>query len=239
MTLKKKRYKPFYKKLIRLRKNINFSKKVYTNFNRKKWKPLLKFLIRQSYRRKQKYRIYDHFNFFIPIYSKFYKKKYLFSLLSKQRFNYFYGVLKRKYIKSLIRLSKKLIKNNNVSSTRFFIQCLENRIDSILYRSYFANSIREARLIIKHKHIYINNQVVRSIKHLVKPGDFITISSSYKHKIIENIKKSYFWPLPPDYLYINYKLLTITFLDNLKQNKFLTHFPFYTDLNSVINYYKR
>ena len=131
MTLKKKRYKPFYKKLIRLRKNINFSKKVYTNFNRKKWKPLLKFLIRQSYRRKQKYRIYDHFNFFIPIYSKFYKKKYLFSLLSKQRFNYFYGVLKRKYIKSLIRLSKKQVKNKNVSRNIYFIQCLENRIDSI------------------------------------------------------------------------------------------------------------
>ncbi len=236
--IKKRRYKPIYKKLIRLRKNINYNKKILTNFNKKKWKPLLTFLLRQSYRRKNKFKMFDQLNNFISRFSKFHNKKYLFNLLSKQRFNFFYGGLRNKNVKSLILLSKKLSKNNKLPLNRVFISLFENRLDTILYRAHFVKTIREARVLIKHKHVYINDCIVTTIKHYVKPGDSITISSGYRKHIIKNLKDTSLFPIPPNYLHINFKLLNITLLNNLYSNKFLSHFPFWLDIKSVIHYYK-
>jgi ribosomal protein S4 len=236
--IKKRRYKPIYKKLVRLRKNVNYNNKILTNFNRKKWKPLLTFLFRQSLRRKYRFRIFDQFNNFISRFFKFRNKKYLFNLLSKQRFNYFYGGIRRNTVKSIIILSKKLSKKQKLPLNRVFISLLENRLDTILYRAHFVKSIREARLLIKHKHVFINSNIVITNKHIVRPGDSITISETYKKYVIQNLKESTLWPIPPNYLYINFKLLNIVLLNNLYSNKFLSHFPFWLDINSVIHYYK-
>jgi len=44
MKIKRSRYKPLYKKFIRLRKNIQNRKKILTSFKSKKWYNLVSFL---------------------------------------------------------------------------------------------------------------------------------------------------------------------------------------------------
>ena len=56
MLKKNPRYKPLYKKFIRLRKNIQNKEKINkTNFNKKKWTSLINFLNKQSNRKKKKF----------------------------------------------------------------------------------------------------------------------------------------------------------------------------------------
>merc|ERR1712071_29981 len=72
------RYKPLYKKFIRLRKNVQNKKKFLFGFKKKKWKPLLLFLKNKSKRRKQNFVSYEQLNYSLNRYISFYKKNIVF-----------------------------------------------------------------------------------------------------------------------------------------------------------------
>lgn len=235
MILKiKKRYSPLYKKFKVLRKNVQNRKKLL-KFKRVKWQSLILYLKQQSKRRVKKYILYDHNKSYIPRFVDNFRNKYKYNLHVKKRFSLFYGGLISKTIKKNIMLSEKKKKLN---SNFFFIEKFEQQLCVILYRSYFTSSIREAKQIIIHNNVYINGRIIKNSSYKVKKGDFIEINPKCYSLIINNIKTTEFWPLPPKYLQINYKILKILVIDNIKFTNFSTYFPFWLNLNLMTKQYK-
>ncbi|NCD10676.1 MAG: 30S ribosomal protein S4, partial [Negativicutes bacterium] len=52
---------------------------------------------------------------------------------------------------------------------------LECRLDNIVYRIGFANSIRSARQMVTHRHILVNGKKINIPSYTVKPGDIISL----------------------------------------------------------------
>lgn len=236
MLHKKPRYKPLYKKFVRLRKNVqNRRKLLIGNFKKQKWKNLITFLKTSIKRRKNNFRSYDQFSFFISKYSSPYKKKYLNRLLTKQRFRLFYGDISNKKLKKLIHTINSS-KQKTLSPSNLLINHLENRLDTILYRSHFVRSIREARLIIQHGHVFVNNIRNKNNTLILTEGDIISISSKYIEQMKINLFSSNFWPLPPEYLQINYKIFQISVLNTFEKSSISLYYPFWLDLHNIVNY---
>jgi len=236
--LKKKRFSPLYKKFVRLRKNVQNRKKLLNKFNNKKWLNLVNFLKSSLSSRRKNFSIYEQFNHSIPKYSNSFKRKFLTNLLTKQKFSLFYGHLNNNEIKNLVKKSKSLIRVNKTSSSKILLNMLENRLCVILYRAHFSQSIRGSKLLIQHGHIKVNNQIVTFSNYLLKNGDVISVEKNSFDLIKNNIYSSNFWPLPPEYLQINYKTFQIILLDNHNTHNTSIFFPFWLDTNNIIDYHK-
>lgn len=239
MLKKNPRYKPLYKKFIRLRKNIQNKEKINkTNFNKKKWTSLINFLNKQSNRKKKNFRIYDLNSYHVKKYGNILKKRFLLYILNKQSFSLFYGFLKNSYLKSLTKLSQK--KKNKQANFRFVLNILESRLDSVLYRSQFTTSLREARHLITHGHVLLNSTKIKNNKYGLSKGDLVSINSNYIKKFIKNnVLHANMWPMPPESMLVNYKLLIILYLGESKFSIYFNKFPFYINYNNVINYYRK
>lgn len=243
MVSTKKRYKPLYKKFIRLKVNPLNNNKIQ-NFKRKKWEIFLK-LLKKTNKFHTKFKPSTNYNYSA---SKFasqgnsYKKKFRNDLRAKKTFNYFYGGLLRKYLKThMTRIYKsKEFRNPMSTCIKFF----ESRLDSVLYRSKFSYSIKNAKQLISHKHVKVNNRIEKNKSYILKQGDLIQIELKSTALIKKNLKKQIssnsnrIWPLPPTYLTINYNTLEIIFGD-INNYNFSTSFPFKFDINSIITSYYR
>ena len=240
MTLKKKqRHKPFYKQFIKLRQNIQNRIKIL-KFKKQKWNKLQKYSLKQL-KFFKRYKIKDQFSL-TPI--KFasrgnsYQKRFRNNLRNKKIFNLFYGGLKEKYLKNQINSIKKK-KNTKLKFQNYqqnTIKFFESRLDTILYRSKFSFSIKNARQLILHGHVLINNNIVKTSSYIVKTNDLIEISKNSKSRllILKNIDRSNFWPIPPSYLQINYNTLQI--IIGLSQSStFLPLFSHSLKINSLIS----
>jgi small subunit ribosomal protein S4 len=239
--IKKKWHSPLYKKICKLRENVQNREKLLTKFKAQKWKKLIKYLQRQRrYFRKNK--IHDHSKFKLPRFASHgtaMKKKYKNSMQAGKKFSLFYGGLPRKYLKKQIKtvLRKQTI-NPLTNTNKHILIFFESRLDSILYRAHFSLSIKNAQQLIIHGHIIVNGNVEKRKDYPCKTGDIIEIKPDYHKLILRNIRQIRFWPIPPDYLYVNYKTLEII-LGDIKETNFYFGFPFWLDLPSVIFHYKR
>lgn len=73
------------------------------------------------------------------------------------------------------------------------LKFLELRLDNVVFRLGFANSRREARQIVSHSHIKVNNRKVNIPSFQVKKGDIISFSEKFKKSqkfelLLEKIK---------------------------------------------------
>ena len=166
-----------------------------------------------------------------------YKKK----LQAQKRFNYYYGCFSRKYLKIQIKAAKNKRKSFGEKSwilSKIFISLFERRLDTVLYRSQFVLTIKQARQLISHKHIKINGKVVNISSYLVQKGDLIDLIPKKKAAITLNEIKNPIWPVPEKHLQVNYRTYQIIFVGNLEANSFETSFFFHLELKNVLNYYK-
>lgn len=107
-------------------------------------------------------------------------------LYEKQKLKYIYG-LSEKQLKRTFEKSKKL---KGVLGENFLI-LLESRLDNIIYRSGIANTRRQARQIVNHGHILVNNRKVNIPSYQVKVGDEFTLKDKLSNNIIirNNLEK--------------------------------------------------
>lgn len=241
MFKKKNHYRPLYKQFIKLRENIQEKKKLL-KFKRVKWQKFL-FHYRKKLRRYKKFRPYDQTQYLV---SKFpnrwtsYKKRFRNSLNASKKFRLLYGGLPKKHIKKQIRflLKKNIIKKNSKNYNLLFLKQFENRLDNILYKSKFSISLRNAKQLIVHGKVLVNNEFMRIPSYLVKQGDLISITPQDYFLIERNIQSANFWTIPPRHLTINYKTLEIVIGNNNHLNS-AVNFPFYLNLEQIIvNYYR-
>jgi len=239
------KYKPIYKKFLRLKENIqNKNLRKFLNFKRNKWQNFIKRLVKFNYRKKKYYndffflpkfgvyRMYDTNKYLLQYSSGISKKKkYRFYLVQKQLFNYFYGGLPNSYIKNLVKTSFK----SSVKNT--FTNSLESRLDTILYRSNFAISIRNARQLVRHKHIQVNGTLITNYSYTMKKGDLLKVNLHSIPLIKHNIIYSNSWPIPLSYLTINYRTLEVCYNDNTENYHTSLYYPFCLNTNNLTNYY--
>ena len=235
---KKRRYKPFYKQFLQIRTNVQNRRKLF-NFNKEKWKRF------QLYAKKQlkffkRYKLKDHFRFSVKKFTSrgnSFQKNFRNALYEKKKLSLFYGGLKTKYLKKTlnnINCSKKYKNSKFVYYKHYTLQLLESRLDHVLYSSKFSMSVKNARQLIKHGHILVNNRIVKTPSYIVKTDDLIEVSHNAKsRKLVKRyVRCSNFWPIPPKHLMVNYNTLQIIFLYE-KNNNFLPNFTYQLKLNYI------
>ena len=209
--LKNKRYAPLYKKFRVLRVNVKNNNKIL-KFKKNKWEFFLKVLIKQTITRK--FKPYTHYDYSVTKFASqgnSFKKKFKKNLIAKKMFNYFYGDFVRKYLKKHMAkiYHHKLLHKSELICLEFF----ESRLDSVLYRSKFSFSVKNARQLISHKHVTVNGKIEKNKSHVLKAGDFVSIIPNSFYLIESNLKKIIkkknleAWPALSKYLDENYKIL--------------------------------
>lgn len=71
---------------------------------------------------------------------------------------------------------------------KILIQLLERRLDNVIFRAGFAVSHNQARFIVNHGHIYVNNRRVNIPSYLVKAQDIIEVRG--KETLLKNIRET-------------------------------------------------
>ena len=126
---------------------------------------------------------------------------YGIQLREKQKVKRIYGVLERQfkfYFKNASR-------SKGVTGVTL-LQTLETRLDNVLYRMSLAASRSEARQIVRHGHVIVNNHQVNIPSFQVGVGDVVQVKGSDKmverYKIVleqtKDQRKSEWLQLDPD-----------------------------------------
>lgn len=237
---KKNRFKPIFKQLIKLRENVQNRKKIL-KFKKEKWKLFVKIYL-SKLRRFKKFKPLDHSRYFVTRYGTrgvSYNKRFRDTLYAGKRLRLLYGNLLKKYFKKRIEfaLSHKKFKLNNEKA---FLQIFERRLDTVLYRSKFAPTVKSARQLILHGKVYINHVQNKSKACQLKDGDFINVSLNCLNIYETNIVNSAKWTIPPKHLLINYRTLQILFLGDIELTNMANDFTFNLRLQKVLcNYLKQ
>ena len=60
---------------------------------------------------------------------------------------------------------------------------LESRLDNLVYRMGFATSRRQARQLVRHRHIQVNAHTVDIPSHRVRPGDEVRVAEASRELV--------------------------------------------------------
>jgi small subunit ribosomal protein S4 len=91
-------------------------------------------------------------------------------LREKQKIRRLYGVLEKQF-----RGYYKMAARMKGATGENLMSLLERRLDNVVYRMGFASTRAEARQLVTHKSILVNDNVVNVPSFLVKPGDVISV----------------------------------------------------------------
>jgi len=152
-------------------------------------------------------------------------------LEEKQKLKFNYGLTESQ----LYRYVKEARRRKGVTGL-ILLQLLEMRLDTICFTLGFAKSIAEARQLVNHGHIAINNKVVNIPSFQCRLNDVIGIKdkSTSKNLVEKNIKNNQAGEIPSHLKFDNSKL-EATILDYCNRNDILLQL----DELLVIEYYSR
>ncbi|KGP62811.1 30S ribosomal protein S4 [Legionella norrlandica] len=100
---------------------------------------------------------------------------YGIQLREKQKIRRLYGILEKQF-----RNYYKKAARQKGSTGENLMALLERRLDNVVYRMGFASTRAEARQLVTHKAILINDKVVNVPSYLVSPGDVISVRQKAK-----------------------------------------------------------
>ena len=106
-----------------------------------------------------------------PAFRKTHKtSEYGLHLIEKQKVKAYYGIMERQLRRYFALASKQTGKTGEA-----LIVLLECRLDNLVYRMGFANSIRMARQMVTHRHIKVNGKIINIPSFNVKVGTEISL----------------------------------------------------------------
>jgi len=133
--------------------------------------------------------------------------EYGVQLREKQKIKRMYGLLETQFRNYF----EKAIKQKGITGENL-IKLLERRLDNVVFRLGFAASRSQARQLIKHRHLMVNDRLVDIPSYLVSQGDIVKVREKSKkldaiHNSLKRVKEStYPW------LTVDKATLTGTFL---------------------------
>lgn len=102
---------------------------------------------------------------------------YGLQLAAKQQLRFKYGVLERQFRRLYTEAARR-----TGSTGVILLQLLEGRLDNVVYRMGFAATRREARQLVSHKAIMVNDRLVNVPSFQVKAGDVICVRDRAKEQ---------------------------------------------------------
>lgn len=108
-------------------------------------------------------------------------------LKERKKLSLFYGHLTRKQITNLLEKAKK----RKGSFSKNMLCLLEQRLDVVLFRSGMVETIAEARQLIKHKKILVNQTPITSSSYLLEPGDTVSILPEFALEMTKKLGASF------------------------------------------------
>ncbi len=91
-------------------------------------------------------------------------------LREKQKIRRIYGILEKQFRLYYVKAAKQ-----KGSTGENLLVFLERRLDNVVYRMGFASTRAEARQLVNHKSMLVNDSVVNIPSYLVQPGDVISV----------------------------------------------------------------
>lgn len=99
------------------------------------------------------------------------KSEYALQLNEKQKIKAYYGIFERQMRNYFDKASR--VRDGKPGEV--LLVMLESRLDNLVYRMGFANSIRFARQMVTHRHILVNGKTVDIPSYEVQVGDVISL----------------------------------------------------------------
>ena len=99
-------------------------------------------------------------------------------LIEKQKIKAYYGLMERQ----LLRYFKNALKSKGRTGESLILS-LECRLDNLVYRMGFANSIRMARQMVNHGHFLVDGKKVNIPSCAIKVGQEISLKESDRKNI--------------------------------------------------------
>lgn len=104
------------------------------------------------------------------------KSEFALQLEEKRKLRFFYGGIREKQFRRYYKKAKVL--GGNVGKS--FLELLERRLDTVIYRLNLAPTIFSARQIVSHGHVLVNGKKVNVPSYLVEQNDEIEIKEKSK-----------------------------------------------------------
>jgi small subunit ribosomal protein S4 len=104
------------------------------------------------------------------------ESEYAVQLKEKQKAKYTYGLLERQFSNLFEKASrKKGVTGENL------LKFLEARLDNVVFRMGFARTRRQARQLVNHGHVMVNDRVSSIPSHQLRPGDIVEVRPKSKN----------------------------------------------------------
>jgi len=103
---------------------------------------------------------------------------YGIQLREKQKVKRIYGLQEKQFL----RYYKDADKMTGITGVTL-LQLLESRLDNVVYRMGFASSRTEARQVVRHKHLLVNDAIVNIPSYRVKAGDRLSLIDGAKEHL--------------------------------------------------------
>ena len=111
------------------------------------------------------------------------ESEYSIQLKEKQKVKYTYGLLEKQFR----NLFEKASRRKGVTGENL-LKFLEARLDNVVYRLGFARTRRQARQLVTHGHVLVNDHLLDIPSAMLKSGDIVAIRPASRD--IEVVKES-------------------------------------------------
>ena len=101
--------------------------------------------------------------------------EYGLQLREKQKAKFIYGVLEKQFRGYFAKAERM---REGIPGENLLI-LLELRLDNVMFRLGYGRTRKEARQIVRHKHVFVNGKAVDIPSYQVKVGDVISIKEKY------------------------------------------------------------
>ncbi|TFH02916.1 MAG: 30S ribosomal protein S4 [Calditrichales bacterium] len=157
--------------------------------------------------------------------------EYGIQLREKQKVRRIYGILEKQFRNYFAKADRlKGVTGENL------LRLLESRFDNTVYRLGFAQSRKQARQLVKHRHFTVNGKSVDIPSYLLRPGDVVSVKEKSKklavfHDSMRKVRDEDMYP------WLNLEKATIkgTFVDWPNRNDI----PIQVQENLIVELYSK
>lgn len=157
--------------------------------------------------------------------------EFALQLREKQKAKRYYGVSEKQFRKYFVLADR----SKDITGSAL-LKNLETRLDNVVYTLGFANSRREARQLVGHKHILVNGKTVNIPSFTVKKGDVVEVAekSRQMNKVLSAIQAVSRRPIP-SWLDVDHNAMKAT----VKDAPVREEITMAVEENMIVEYYSR
>ena len=158
---------------------------------------------------------------------------YKIQLQAKQKLKSYYGNLNERQFRNVYKEAARRKGNTGEN----LVGILESRLDAVIYRAKFANTVFQARQLINHGHVKVNGKRVNISSFYLNENDEVEIKDSSKQLNMILSASSSKEREVPDYLVSDQKKLTAK-LSRIPKFEEIPY-PAIMEPNLVVEYYAK